>query len=69
MLSAAEATLEQGAEDEAEWKRIRAKLYAPPAGYRAQQRRARPPGTGMNRVQAQSLAVQLAAEDARFGSG
>ncbi|WP_199570519.1 hypothetical protein [Streptomyces murinus] len=65
MLSAAEATLEQGAEDEAERQRIRTKLYAPPKGYRPQ-KRARPPGSGMDMSQAQSLAAQLAAEDARM---
>lgn len=66
MLSAAEATLEQGAEDEAERQRIRSKLYAPPAGYRTRQRRARPPGMGMSWAQAQAMAAQLAAEDARL---
>ncbi|BBA98370.1 hypothetical protein RVR_4524 [Actinacidiphila reveromycinica] len=66
MLSAAEATLEQGAEDEADWRRIKAKLYAPPKGQRGPQRRARPPGMGMDMGQAQSLAAQLAAEDARM---
>ncbi|MFF4755550.1 hypothetical protein ACWD5R_32015 [Streptomyces sp. NPDC002514] len=65
MLSAAEATLEQGAEDEAERQRIRTKLYAPPEGYRSP-KRARPAGAGMNLSQAQSLAAQLAAEDARM---
>ena len=66
MLSAAEATLEQGAEDEGERQRIRAKLYAPPRGSRPQ-RGTRPPGAGMGMSDAQSLAAQLAAEDARFG--
>lgn len=67
MLSAAEATLEQGAEDDAERHRIRAKLYAPPKGYRPQGS-AKPPGMamGMHMSQAQSLATQLAAEDARL---
>ncbi|MFJ6014453.1 hypothetical protein [Streptomyces sp. NPDC092952] len=64
MLSAAEATLEQGAEDDAERQRIRARLYAPPKG-QGLAKRVRPPGGGMTMSQAQSLAAQLAAEDAR----
>lgn len=67
MLSAAEASIDQSAEDDAERQRNRAKLYAPPNGYRAEGgRRVRPPGMGMPRNQAQSLAAQLAAEDAQL---
>lgn len=61
--------MEQGAEDEAERQRIRARLYAPPKGYQSQERRVRPPGMGMNRAQAQNLAAQLAAEDTRLTGG
>lgn len=68
MLSAAEATLEQGAEDEGERRRIRAKLYAPPKGSQPQ-RVARPPGMGLGMGDAQALAAQLAAEDARLTGG
>lgn len=68
MLSAAEAAMDQAAEDDAERRRNRARLYAPPGGRsRAPDgRRVRPPGMGMNRSQAQALAAQLAAEDARL---
>lgn len=68
MLSAAEATLAQGAEDEAERQRIRTKLYAPPGGYRAQ-KRTRPPGSVVGMDQAHALAAQFAAEDARLTGG
>ncbi|MFD4855159.1 hypothetical protein [Streptomyces atratus] len=68
MLSAAEAAIEQTAEDDAERQRIRAKLYAPPPGARSEGRRP-VPGAGMSRAQAQSLAAQLAAEDARLSGG
>ncbi|MFE4796241.1 hypothetical protein ACFRFL_14260 [Streptomyces sp. NPDC056708] len=67
MLSAAEASIDQAAEDEAERQRNRAKLYAPPAG--AGGRRARPAGAGMNRSQAQGLMAQLAAQDAQLARG
>lgn len=69
MLSAAEAYLEQGAEDEVERQRILAKLYEPPQGYRAARRAARPPGTRMSRSDAQALIAQIAAEDARRTGG
>ncbi|MET9322004.1 hypothetical protein ABZX75_17685 [Streptomyces sp. NPDC003038] len=70
MLNAAEASMEMSAEDEADWQRQRAKLYAPPQGYlNGPGRRARPPGTGLSRAQAQTMAAQLAAEDARLAGG
>ncbi len=59
--------MEQSAEDDAERRRIRAQLYAPPKGSQAGRRRMRPPGMAMG--QAQSLAAQLAAEDARLTGG
>lgn len=68
-MSAAEATLEQGAEDEAERRRIRAKLYAPPKSIRGEGRRVRSAATSMDGGQAQALMAQLAAEDARLGTG
>jgi hypothetical protein len=70
MLSAAEAAMEQAAEDDGERKRIRAKLYAPPKGTRLS-RGARPPGAGvgMGMGQAQDLAALLEAEDARLMGG
>lgn len=59
--------MDQTAEDESERQRNRAKLYAPPAGWRpAAGERVRVPGAGMNRAQAQALAAQLSAEDARL---
>ncbi|NGO66811.1 hypothetical protein [Streptomyces boncukensis] len=70
MLNASEASMDAAAEDDAERQRNRAKLYAPPASERGRgRRRRRPPGMGMDRAQAQSLAAQLAAEDARLGAG
>lgn len=66
MLNAAEVAMDQAAEDDAERARNRAKLYAPPDGGRRGGRRVRPPGMRMDRAQAQSLAAQLAAEDAQL---
>ncbi|MFF5045699.1 hypothetical protein [[Kitasatospora] papulosa] len=65
MINAAEAAIEQGAEDDAERKRIRTRLYAPPKGSRPQ-RRVRPPGMGFDAAGAQALAQQLEAEDERL---
>jgi hypothetical protein len=64
MLNAAEAAIDQAAEDDAERQRNRAKLYAPPRG--SQARRRPVPGMSMSRTRAQSLAAQLAAEDAKL---
>lgn len=72
MLNAAEAAMDQTAEDDAERARNRAKLYAPPKGHASTRgRRARPSGAGAGytRAQAQALARQLAAEDARLAGG
>lgn len=69
MLNAAEATMDQAAEDDAERARNRAKLYAPPKEARGRGRGGRPvrpPGMSLDRSQARDLAAQLAAEDARF---
>ncbi|MGW2951488.1 hypothetical protein [Streptomyces eurythermus] len=76
MINAAEAAMYQSAEDDAEWRRIEAKLYAPPAAQR------RPRGGGASppaREQPQrgqmtvndvkSLMAQLAAQDAQLGLG
>ncbi|MEU2487024.1 hypothetical protein ABZ593_20750 [Streptomyces sp. NPDC012617] len=62
MINAAEASILASAEDEAEARRMKAKLYAPPKGVR----RARAPQMGFDVSQAQALAAQLEAEDARL---
>ncbi|MEU8870432.1 hypothetical protein AB0D24_04565 [Streptomyces javensis] len=63
--------MDQAAKDDAERARNRAKLYAPPGGVRRGPggRLTGPPGMGMNRAQAQVLAAQLAAEDAKLTGG
>ncbi len=66
MLNAAEAAMEQSAEDDKERARNRAKLYAPPKGM-AKTRGQPRPGTAMNRGQAQALMAQVAAQDAQLG--
>lgn len=68
MLSAAEAAIDSTAEDDGERARNRAKLYAPPKG-QARGRRRPIPGVSMNRAQAQSLAAQMAAQDAKLTRG
>ncbi|MFH8577110.1 hypothetical protein [Streptomyces zaomyceticus] len=69
MLAAAEAAIEDAAEDQAERDRNRAKLYAPPrvAGPGGQRMRP-PPAIRVDQAGAQALMAQLAAEDARLGS-
>ncbi|MEU5834465.1 hypothetical protein ABZ820_12445 [Streptomyces diacarni] len=71
MLNAAEVSMDQAAEDDAERARNRAKLYAPPGRIRRGRggRLTGPPGSGMGRAQAQALAAQVAAEDARLAKG
>ncbi|MEU8831761.1 MULTISPECIES: hypothetical protein [unclassified Streptomyces] len=71
MLNAAEAAMDAAAEDDAERQRNRAKLYAPPGGRRRTpaERQVRPPGAGLDMARAQSLAAQLAAEDAKLTGG
>ncbi|MFI5629230.1 hypothetical protein ACIA8E_07585 [Streptomyces sp. NPDC051664] len=71
MLNAAEAAMEAAAEDDAERQRNRAKLYAPPGGRRRTPagRQASPTGAGLDMARAQSLAAQLAAEDANLTGG
>jgi hypothetical protein len=67
MLSAAEAAIDQSAADDGERQRNRAKLWAPPAGYRpGPGKRVRVPGLGLDEGQARALAQQLAAEDAQL---
>lgn len=68
LLNAAEAAMDQAAEDDAERQRNRAALYAPPKGVRR-----RPSGGGTRRGadgistgDARALMSQMAAEDARF---
>lgn len=70
MLSAAEASIEAAAENDAERQRLRAKLYAPPAGYqRTDRRRAAAAASRMDKGRARDLMAQLAAEDARLMGG
>jgi hypothetical protein len=66
MLSAAEASMDAAAEDDAARRRNRAKLYAPPRGTpRASAGgRARPAGGGMDLSAARALMAQMVAEDA-----
>ncbi|WP_327415383.1 hypothetical protein [Streptomyces sp. NBC_01233] len=67
MLAAAEAAIEDSAEDQAERDRNRAKLYAPPRPAGPGGRRMRPPpAAGLDRSGAQALMAQLAAEDAKL---
>lgn len=70
MLAAAEAAMEAAAEDDAERARIRARLYAPPAGARrGPGRPGRPsmPGVGALRMgEVQALLERVAAEDAQI---
>lgn len=67
MLNAAEASMDQAAEDDKERARNRARLYAPPKSARRGRGQPRQPGTAMNRGQAQALMAQLAAQDAQLG--
>ncbi|MFC9604535.1 hypothetical protein ACFTTN_13885 [Streptomyces niveus] len=71
MLNAAEAAMDQVAEDDAERQRNRAMLYAPPGGRSRTPdgRRVRPPGMEMDMRRAQALTAQLSAEDARLTGG
>lgn len=62
MLNAAESAIYAAADDEAERARAKAKLYMPPKG----QKRVRPAAMRLDAGQAQALAAQLAAEDARL---
>ena len=66
LLNAAEAAIDQAAEDDAERARNRARLYAPPKGTPRIRGQARP-GMAMNRSQAQALMAQMAAQDAQLG--
>jgi hypothetical protein len=67
MLNAAEASMDQAAGDDAERARNRAKLYAPPQGYRPPDgRRAKMPGAGMTAGQARALTARLTAQDAQL---
>lgn len=66
MLNAAEAAMDQAAEDDSERARNRAKLYAPPHGVDKGRRRGRPArGGGLDWAGAQALMAQVAAEDAK----
>ncbi|MGW1989570.1 hypothetical protein [Embleya sp. NPDC001921] len=69
MLNAAEASMDQTAEDDAERARNRMRLYAPPKGMQPRDRngrRVRSPGMGVTRAQSQALMQQVAAQDAQF---
>jgi hypothetical protein len=68
MLNAAEAAMDQSAEDDKERARNRARLYAPPKDLKRTPG-ARRPGTAMNVSQAKSLMAQLAAQDAQLARG
>ncbi len=58
--------MDQGAEDDAQRKRNRAKLWQPPHGFRPPPgQRVRVPGSGMTANRAQQLMQEMAAEDAR----
>ncbi|MFC7791429.1 hypothetical protein [Streptomyces cinereoruber] len=67
MLSAAEASMDVTAKDDAERAANRARLYAPPKGREVEGGRRRPPA--MKASEAQALMARLAAEDARLRSG
>lgn len=66
MLNAAEAAMDQSAEDDKERARNRARLYAPPKSARRARGVPRHPGTAMNAGQAKTLMAQLAAQDAQL---
>ncbi|TXS51948.1 hypothetical protein EAO75_09310 [Streptomyces sp. uw30] len=73
MINAAEAAMYQSAEDDAERRRIEAKLYAPPMAKR-RPRGPRPPREQPQRGQmpvsdARSMMAQLAAQGAQLGLG
>jgi hypothetical protein len=70
LLAAFEATLRQGAKDEADWRRTRAKLYAAPREKRTPGPAVRATPTrrgGMTLEAAQALIGSADAEDALFG--
>ncbi|MFF4292081.1 hypothetical protein ACFY0N_00320 [Streptomyces vinaceus] len=70
MLNAAEVSMDQAAEDDAERAKNRARLYAPPKSQRRPGGRRPPvPGVSMTAAQAQALTAKLAAEDARLTGG
>lgn len=64
MLNAAEAAIDQSAEDDKERAANRSRLYAPPRGARGPAGR-RPAAAGMTRSSAQALLAQAAAQDAQ----
>ncbi|MBT2490651.1 hypothetical protein J7E96_19450 [Streptomyces sp. ISL-96] len=67
MLSAAEAAIDDAAEDEAQRERNRAELYAPPRAAGPGGRRVRPPPAArLDQSGAQALMAQLAAEDTQL---
>lgn len=70
LLSAAEVSIDQAAEDDTERRRNRARLWAPPKGYRPPPgKRVRVPGMGMTAAQARAMTAAAAAEDARLTAG
>lgn len=70
MLNAAEAAIDESAQDEKERAANRARLYAPPKGAsRSAGQRTRPAAAGMNRSAVQNLMAQAAAQDAQAGRG
>jgi hypothetical protein len=69
MLNAAEAAMDQAAEDDKERARNHARLYAPPKGMKRTRGAPRHPGAAMNAGQAKTLMAQLAAQDAQLARG
>lgn len=74
LLAAYESTLRQGCKDDAEWKRIRTRLYAEPDDVRksrvtaARQGRAAPARGAMTADSVAALLGAAAAEDAMYGT-
>lgn len=75
LLAAFEATLKQGAKDEAEWVRTRSKLYAEPREVKKERlaeakagRGAAPARNAMSLEGVEALLAGVAARDARLGA-
>lgn len=73
MLAAYETVLQQGAKDEAEWQRTRAKLYAEPRAVKRERLRsggAAPaaPRVGLTVGSVEALLAGAAATDALYGT-
>ncbi|MFB8402215.1 hypothetical protein [Streptomyces sp. NPDC055912] len=66
MLAAAEAAIDDAAEDDAQRERNRARLYAPPHRAAGDRRVSRQAATRLDPSGAAALMAQLAAQDAQF---